>query len=363
MPLWIRRRPREARRRTAETTSSAQVGLASASPPAELAQALRADAEAMRRALSHWRSWRPRPARAVSVLSIVNNRVPASHFAGERDIWRPYASDQEVRAGSARSSSGWLADSLSRRTVPEQVGGAGDPSSAGYSVLAPVAHRRTGTTTSSPSAASGARGHPHPGNAKGFGRKRHGAVARWSLQPVGRPSCASVRDPRNRYQLALRRCAAEPAAAQVVGECGVAQLEVLAVAGCAAIPMPRRQYRLIQIERPLAGSERPPHDRQAVAAKPAPQQLGLATVARRQRSVRLWRQALTRWSAAMSSRSLRLARQRSEESAEGSRPALATRPTTEFRPVAPNRRRRPVFAPAAPGCAAAAQQRRCARFL
>ena len=44
--------------------------------------------------------------------------------------------------------------------------------------------------------------------------------------------------------------------------------------------------------------------------------LGLATVARRQRSVRLWRQALKALERGDVEQTLRLARQRSEESAE-----------------------------------------------
>ena len=120
-------------------------------------------------------------------------------------------------------------------------------------------------------------------------------------------------------EIALRKVMAVglPPELLAVTRAGVARLEVLADAPDGGDAYAETTYRLIQIGAHFAGNERL---RRMIAALSLQSlrysKLGLATVARRQRSVRLWRQALKALERGDVEQTLRLARQRSEESAE-----------------------------------------------
>ena len=127
-------------------------------------------------------------------------------------------------------------------------------------------------------------------------------------------------------EIALRKVmgAGVPPELLAITRAGVARLEALAELPEGGDAYAETTYRLIQIGAHFAGNERL---RRMVVALSLQSlrysKLGLASVARRQRSVKLWRQALQALERGDVERTLWLARQRSQESADEAARRLA----------------------------------------
>lgn len=120
------------------------------------------------------------------------------------------------------------------------------------------------------------------------------------------------------FEIAVRKVAVtQPPELLAVLRAGVARLEALADTPDGGDAYAETTYRLIQISAHFAGNERL---RRTIAALSLQSlrysKLGLASVERRQRSARLWRDALEAMERGDAEQMVMLARQRTEESAD-----------------------------------------------
>jgi len=127
------------------------------------------------------------------------------------------------------------------------------------------------------------------------------------------------------FEIVVRKvAAARPPELLAVMRAGVARLKALAADPAGGDAYAETVHRLIQISAGFAGNERL---RRMIAALSLQSlrysKLGLASVDRRQRSVRLWQQALDALEDGDADRMMVLARQRSEESADEAARQLA----------------------------------------
>lgn len=130
------------------------------------------------------------------------------------------------------------------------------------------------------------------------------------------------------FEIAVRKVAAtRPPELLAVMRAGVARLEALADEPTGGDAYAETTHRLILIAASFAGNERL---RRMIAALSLQSlrysKLGLASVARRRRSVKLWQQALRALERGDAEQMAQLARQRTEESADEAARLLSTSP-------------------------------------